>query len=70
MVPPLATAHTFCTSRDVTAKTATREKQILARVVGIRKQNDGKSHIFSEIIKLQIGNKIPHIVLYFNTFLN
>ena len=51
-MPTFATAHTFCASRDDPGKSGfltavppktdiitTREKQILARVIGIRKEN-------------------------------
>ena len=52
-VPPFATAHTFCASRDCQllqryfARVMTMwEKQILARAIGMEKRNEQINYIF------------------------
>ena len=74
---PFATAHAFCASQDV-QRNATflrkqnkfifaqfmtmREKQILARIIGIQKRKLGVTTNFSEITMVQFGEKMPYIV--------
>ena len=41
------------------------EKQILARAVGIQKENWGVITHFLEIIERKFGKKMPYTVVYF-----
>ena len=76
---PFATAHTFCASGDGLRKSSLKQRYFcaaykfagnadLGKVYWDPKRKLGVTTLFSEIIKLQFGGKMPYIALYLSAF--